>query len=774
MRINRKDNALNDYIEELDQILLKAKSMTKVNSEVIPTAWSLLTPEVRVFVDDELERCITDRRYFMENYYVIRDEAGRLRTLYPFFSHQEILWDTVQEELSTKGSCRLIVLKPRQAGSTTWNAALITHATMTVPNTFSLLMAQDGEVSGEIYQRVTDAIHNMPWWLVPEMASKQQGNRIIFQRDDEQKRLTDPGLGSTLMISNATRTSGVAIGRTVRNILASEMSRWPDASVWTADIEPSLNAPDMLGIIESTAFGREGLYYNMWNGAVEGDSLWRALFIPVYKVKKYFLPVYTSDKFRLTGDERSLRDNVLRDEKFKIPLGFFKWRRLKVKETIKATGSDETHAESYPLTPEEAFINSGACAFPKPELKRMLRVHCIDPVAIGEIEYRGADVAPELHVHPPTKDELKKSPTNHNRLWIWEYPVPADGMTEYYLSGDVGGGEEGNDFSDLTVYRIGYGNVPHTQVAEWHGHMNPARLAHVVAALGLLYNTCEVAIEYAKEGITTCNELQHTLDYPNIYIWKQLDKIGGTNTVHTHWMTTERTRSDSLNRMNERLLDRSIIIRNKFTVEEMLNFGRFDSESRAQALSGHDDAVMSQLINVGACSQSGKSRDLAEALGAGTAVQGGAAAAVMPDGAMSWALYDGLNRQVEQVDSEQQGRERIAELEAKYQCKLTGGPETGGAGWRVVPVPVTRANTPWSPAFDDPYSAEARIHAMGGDLKRVTPDIVHLYRDMLRRGDGGMGAGIGNAGGDGNGGASGDPSLPDVDSMNVGSDDSEL
>ena len=1118
MRVSRQDPSLNERIEALDEKYIRAQSLSKTAAEVIPRTWEMLDADELAFIDGELDRCIIDRRYFMENYYVIRDERGRLKTLYPWWDHQELVYEAVEEEWQNKGCCRLIILKPRQAGSTTWNGALITSATIFVPNTFSLLMAQDGEVSGEIYQRVMDAFHALPFWMQPETMSKQQGTRVIFQRDDQQERVTDPGLGSTLMISNAQRSTGVAIGRTIKNILGcltsnnfildsrglllpisearvgmkiivpgggvgtikgvasrsarnvypgaengyritswcnpafplegtgnhtvmccriedqfkaehrqhraddvghrrerkvitsrglkefqditkddfvvvpvtpitedgevpeggmtpyrahgggsvnawyppapsrefgfavglylaegcisnsvtialdsdeqeladrfaeavripygkvtagangsrtrhyhfynaafrnwltqhlgkkdekhiprwawqlgreflsgvveglilgdghldpkthsisfcsirahlslalreavcslghgygginspqesgfrygrncqkiwtvkfgrltnnalrrafgwecasrqssrdvahylyspdktevyvrvrsiervpletvydiemdtadrlymlpgaithnSEVSRWPDASVWTADIKPSLNAPDMLGIMESTAYGRNGLYYNMWRAAESGKSIWRALFIPVYRVRKYFIPVMKSDNFRLTPDERGLRENVLKTENFAIPLGFFKWRRAEIAETINSTGSDETHFESYPVTSQEAFINSGFCSFPRRELKRQLQVNACDPIAIGEIEYTGLDTPPMLHLHKPVAEELLDKPEKFNRLWIWEEPLPPSSSVEYYLSGDVGGGEEGNDYSALSVYRLGYASEPDIQVATWHGHMNPSHLARVVAALGQWYNGCEVAVEYAQSGITTCNELQWTLDYPNLYRWKQLDKIGNTATVHTHWMTTERTRSDAINRMNEKLLDHTIVIRNRHTLEEMLDFGTEDGGGKAQGLDNNDDMVMCDLINVGAASQSGKHRELAEAMGMGTGVASSTAAGLMPTGPCSYAVFDQYSRQVEQVDSEQAGLDLIARMEAKHKIKLN---------WRVVPVTVMKANTPWSDLHDGQGAARG-LYEQGMKDTHITPDIVQLYRDML-------------------------------------------
>ena len=729
MRIQRKDNGLNDYIEVLDEKFMEAKRQSKNDTEVVPRALELLTDDENRFIDAEVEKCIHDRRYFMENFYVIRDERGQLRTLYPFFSHQDIISEAVEEEWKEKGCCRLIILKPRQAGSTTWNAAMIFHATIFVPNTYSLVMGQDDRVSDEIYQRIMDANAALPWFLKPEQLSTRAGRQVIFQRSDEHTRTVDPGLGSTLMVSNAQKSTGVAIGRTVRNILASEMSRWPDAQVWTGDIKPSLNAPDMLGIIESTAYGRTGLYYNMWRAAEKGKSIWRALFIPVYKVRKYSLPVYKSENFTLTRDEKLIRRNVKENENFTIPLGFFKWRRAEIIEAVNATGSEETHYESYPLNPLEAFIASGDCAFPKKCLKEQQRINVRDPILIGEIEYAGNDTDPILHLHKPTEDELMDNPKYHNRLWVWDLPDENDAV-EYYIGADSSSGTA-RDFSDGVVYKIGYGMEPTVQVAEWHGLINPSHFAKVLAALGRWYHIAEIAVEYQASGITTGDELRWVLDWPNIYRWKHLDKVSGVSTQHIHWLTTSRTRDDAINRVCEALIDKTIILRNHFLIEEMLDFGREEGYARAEAMSGNDDAVMATCIAICALHQSGKRQEWAES--AGIAGQGSRHANLLPSSPHVYAVVDMYGRQIPRpdgssnFDTEKEAADYIRSIEKQNNVKLAGV-------WTVKPIVVNRANTIFSPAWDTSGAEHelATVHGMSPREQMMNPSTVQSYRDFMR------------------------------------------
>jgi hypothetical protein len=726
MRVPRKDDTINDYLEALDEKFLLAKSRSKTDIEAMPRFYDLLDNDENLWIDGEIEKCIGSRRYFMENYYVIRDERGRLRTLYPFWDHQELIYEVAEIEWDEKGCIRLIILKPRQAGSTTWNGALIFHATIFVPNSYSLVMAQDDRVSDEIYQRLMDGYHNLPPFLKPEYLSKQQGRQVIFQRTDEYLRTVDPGLGSTLHVSNAQKSTGVAIGRTVRNFLGSEVSRWPDPQVWTADIKPSLNAPDMLGLIESTAYGRSGLYWNLWNAAERGKSAWRALFIPVYKVRKYSIPVYKSDDFILTIDEKALRRNVKRNDNFTIPLGFFKWRRNEIIETINATGSSESHKESYPITAKEAFISSGFGAFSRPRLDEQEQQNCTDPKFVGEIEYVGPEMPPILKLHTPTEEEVADKPKLFNRLWVWDEPDENDAV-EYYIGGDVSSGD-GQDYSDITVYRIGYGLDPNVQVAEWHGLINPSHLARIVAALGYWYHTCEVAIEYQMAGVTTGNELFNVLDYPNVYRWKHMDKVSSQATMHVHWLTNTRTREDMINRMGEALLDRTIIIRNRHTIDEMRDFGRFEGEIKAAGIDNNDDAAIANCIAICALHQSGKRQEFAE--NTGLAGEGSKHAHLLPKMPQLFQLFDQFGRQIPTdtpITSVEAGNQLIAQIGKKHNVNLVGK-------WKIVPVQVGKWNTIFSPSWDTTGAENqlATIHGMSPRDQMVAPDSVSQMRKLLQ------------------------------------------
>jgi len=272
-------------------------------------AWQLCSPTEQNWINEERAKCL-DQRYYLENYHFITTEDGVLKSLYPFWDHQEMVYEAMEEEWAADGKCCLIILKPRQTGISTWVAGAMFHRTITMPHCFTMLMAQNKETATHIYQMSIKAYYNLPWWLRPEYQYQTKTGSIVFQRENETERLLDPGLGSELHVANATQMSGVAIGRTLRCLHMSEASRYPNDEVYEADVRPSTRgARDLFAVMESTAYGRQGLFYEQWQAAIDGDGDFKPLFIPVYKVTKYYLPI-RGKGFDLADDERNFNERA--------------------------------------------------------------------------------------------------------------------------------------------------------------------------------------------------------------------------------------------------------------------------------------------------------------------------------------------------------------------------------------------------------------------------------------------------------------------------------
>jgi len=697
MRVSRKDPTLNDAIEVLQEHYLNCE-------QDIQRAWATLPADGIKFIETEVERAL-DVRYYLENYHFITTEDGIQKTLYPFWDHQEMVYEAMQEEWEAKGYCKIIVLKPRQAGISVWTAAAMFHRTITTPHCFTMIVAQNDTTSTHLYNMSLKAYDHLPWWMRPEYMYKTKTGAIEFQRANEKDRMTNPGLGSMLQVSAATQMSGVAIGRTLRCLHASEVSRWPGSELYEGDIKPSMNAKDTFAVMESTAQGRNGLFYEQWGGAVDGDTEFRPVFIPVYKVKKYYLTIKHAASFDLSDDEQAFNERVKKEDHFDIPNEFWNFRRIRMR-AAKRSGTKAAFLESYPLTPTEAFQSSGLCAFDRDSLEWQEMNKVCKAQYAGEITLVSME-PPRINtddIMPVADDEIlpkRKSGRGGKRFQIWEMPDPNH---TYYVSADVALGN-GGDYSVAQVYRAGIGMEPDSQVANWWGWIPPKKFAHAVAAIGLFYNGAEVSVEYMKDGITTGNELRD-MDYPNLYRPQFKDRISQQAANYLHFVTNSKTRDEIIGCMNEALLDHSVVIRCADTLDEMIDFAAMETGGRSEGQGNNDDGVISVMIGLYCMRETTK--HLKTSVGTEHVRDSG--------DIQIFGVYDPIQRQRGQYNTKAEAENMI----------------TGRAGWSVRPILVCNANTIFSPIFDQ-MSPERELYSRHGlHSTEITPDLVWAYKQAMQ------------------------------------------
>ena len=482
---------------------------------------------------------------------------------------------------------------------------------------------------------------------------------------------------------------------------ASEVSRWPSDEVYEGDIKPSMNAEDTYAVMESTGFGRQGLFYEQWCAAVDGDTDFRAVFIPVYKVRKYYLPI--QGPFELAEDETVFNERIKREEHFEIPNEFWNFRRRGMRAARRA-GNKAGFLESYPLTPTEAFQSSGLCAFDRDSLEWQQMNKVRKPLYAGEISLISVEGSriDTSNIRAVADDEIlprRKSGRGGMRLHIWEMP---EKKSSYYVSADIALGN-GGDYTSVHVYRAGEGMEPDTQVATWLGWIPPKRAAHVIAAIGLFYNSCEVAVEYMRDGITTGNELRD-IDYPNLYRPQFKDRLTHQASNYLHWVTNSKTRDEIIGCMNEALLDHTVVIRDEDCLDEMIDFAAVEG-SRIEGQGNNDDQVITSMIGLYCLRETTK--HLKTAAVAEEKREAGES--------FLYGLYDNLMRQRGQYNTEAEAN------------KMKGD----RAGWSVRPILVMNANTLFSPIFDA-MGPEHELHKkFGMHSTEITPDVVWGFKQAM-------------------------------------------
>lgn len=587
MRLKRKDPYLDEGIEILDAYYDKA-------NHDLRTAYSLLSSFEQKFIFSEIERCFFDFRYYAENYHVIPTEGEGLAVI-KFWDSQEIIDATILEEQKKNGGkAKVIILKARQLGLSTYGEARLFHKSIFTEACNSLVVAQDPDQVDYLFNMSRTAYECLPWWMRPEARYEAKGNYLVFDRKRPEDRVTNPGLRSQILCQAANKATGVGVGKTLRAVHLSEISLWDNPDVLTKHIFPTMNAPDTLGIMESTARGRNNAWHHLWLGAINGQIDWRPIFIESYRVKKYFISTDTVEDFELTSEEKKIQAKILDEKGIDIPEGHFLWRRKKIQESIAINRNPWAFFQEYPSVDwMEAFQGSGITAFNKERLYEILN-ECSDPLWFGEIKLVSGIPGVRLK-ETKSVDNIPSAEGPGARFQVWEKPIDGE---KYFIAADVALGAEGGDFSSAYVLKIGRHTEPDDFVAEWHGWINPTPYAEVLCAMGKWYNNCQIAVECNGVGLATNNHLLRVLQYYNLFRWKHYDKIKNFMTDWFGWWTNSKTRDQLITKFSEAIDDRSVIIRSKWLVDECLDFSAEEGSARFEGQGNNDDRVFGAMITL--------------------------------------------------------------------------------------------------------------------------------------------------------------------------------
>jgi hypothetical protein len=472
--------------------------------------------------------------------------------------------------------------------------------------------------------------------------------------------------------------------------------------------------------MESTAWGNEGFFYNLWEEAMSGDSDWTPVFLAAYRDMRRRTVILPTQNFALSGLEVAFTEKVKREENFVISPEFWNWRRKRLKASIARTGFVYAHMESFPITPQEAFQSSGQGAFPRHKLDEQQQKNVCKPAWVGEILFQGRGAAPkvllnhmiDLATGQYRADIALEKREMTNRLYVWEQPDPS---AAYYIGADIGDGILGGDLTVAEIFKAGYGMEPDIQVGEWVGYEAPIAFAKTLYALGFWYNQCEIAVEYAKEGTSTANALRMDLEYPKLYVPRRPDSTTTPITHWVHWQTTSKTKPYLLTRMNESLLEDSIVIRSQYLLDELR---RCVKEGMSFAgLGGHDDAAVAGTICHYCMRETMPElrRTVTDSAPSPSIVR----ALHPPVGAVIYGVYDSLFRLHHQKRSLQEAEDLVK----------------ANPGWMIRPIRVSKANTAFS-VIHHGRGIENELYRGGMEDREITPGIVTQFAAATGRLDG--------------------------------------
>lgn len=374
---------------------------------------------------------------------------------------------------------RLIVLKARRRGVSTWTQGTIFAMCHLAANKQGYCVSHSEESAAYLLEMSHSFDRHLPG-----------GERLPKARSNPTEIIWSPPHSSRFEMhtAGAGRTEGEAkVGRSRRidYLHVSELAFCEGAaSMMRGLVQGVPDAPGTLIVIESTANGAAGEFYDRWQAAIEDKHKrmdptgYLPVFISWLTAPEYSLVLRAGEDLG-TPTERE-RDLILlgaRPEQLN-------WRRHKIAQDFG--GDEDRFCQEYPAEPSEAFVTSGRPAIPASIIRRHDKLSC-EPRRCVALD----------------GGKLIGVPMDSPRAWwVWREPVDSH---DYIVFGDVMEGSL-SDASDPRSQPDFNGGVVLDRrtmeiVASIQTRMDPDLFGEQLMAAGRWYNNAWASPEANASGV---------------------------------------------------------------------------------------------------------------------------------------------------------------------------------------------------------------------------------------------------------------------------------
>jgi hypothetical protein len=304
---------------------------------------------------------------FLEKTAWIRTKEPGVISLLRLNHAQRRFWDDVFVRCrNEKRPTRAVVLKARQLGFSTLIQAWQYGQCDGSPNRVSLTISYDEPSSRELFRKAKFVHQNM--WF-PQGAERDSGTALELDN------------GSVFNV----RTSGnLSAGRgdTFHHLHCSEVPMWADAGETLASAQQAVPAkPGTSIILESTAKGAVGEFYDLWRASEAGRSDYVPFFAPWFWDPEYVLEFPSADAEAAFARTLDLVERRL-VEAHRLTMPQLAWRRWKIRNDLQ--GSAAKFRQEYPSTATEAFLTTGTPVFDADAIEALER-NAARPLWTGDI-----------------------------------------------------------------------------------------------------------------------------------------------------------------------------------------------------------------------------------------------------------------------------------------------------------------------------------------------------------------------------------------------------
>jgi len=489
--------------------------------------------------------------------------------------------DKINEIESQGKPVRLIILKPRQPGVSTYVQAKFLHKTATAFNKTALVVAHTDKSTNAIFNKTKFMYDGLPEFIKP-LRKASNAQELIFDKPSTD-RSDGFGLNSRFKIATA---GGSGIGRsdTHNYVHLSELAFYEgDAKQIFIGIMQSVpKTKDSIVIIESTAQGFN-FFKETWDKACNGESEFIPLFFSWFDHEEYQMPVTEDERERIMNNLNEYEKMLV--ELFHLPAERIKWYRWTLENDCQ--GDTDLMKQENPSTQEEAFLHTGRPVFNlenvQKRIEQLRAQYKGKPYDIGDLEY--------------TNRKVKFIPNKYGAVKIFKHPEP---NKPYTIGSDTAAGLKDGDYSTASVGD----NVTCEQVAAIKIHMEPEPFGFELFKLAKYYNDALLCVEVQEDGhgYTTVKTVQ-SLGYYNQYKRANIDKIHEDKQQTFGWKNTSTTRPVVIDRIRAIVRESPETINDLETLADMATFIFKDSGKPEHESGCHDDTIFAFALQHEARSQ---------------------------------------------------------------------------------------------------------------------------------------------------------------------------
>jgi hypothetical protein len=289
-----------------------------------------LTEQARLKVH---ARLVNDMPYFCEQVLKIKSKEGEL-VPFKFNKAQQYLHECIEQQRQDLGLVRIIIVKGRQQGCSTYVSARFYKKAVHENNKSIYILSHETKSTDNLFYMVQRFRGESPDPARP--AAEIDNRRQLKLKNQSEYNVGTAGAGTT------------GRGQTNQYFHGSEVAFWETSEqIVTGVLQTVADIPGTEIILESTGNGVGNFFHRQTMEALEGNGLYRVVFIPWYWQDEYRSLTLPTD-FEPTEDERQLVRLYGLDNRQLM------WRRNKIAQL----GTSKFKQE-YPFTVHEAFQASG-------------------------------------------------------------------------------------------------------------------------------------------------------------------------------------------------------------------------------------------------------------------------------------------------------------------------------------------------------------------------------------------------------------------------------